>query len=84
MPAFLLHCLYYCSITGRFVALTGETTIPHLPAEKLRAMEIAFPTIEEQREIADAINELDRELASLKRRGEQAAAIVPSLEAGAA
>ena len=84
LPAFLLHCLYYCSITGRFVALTGETTIPHLPAEKLRAMEIAFPTIEEQREIADAINELDRELASLNRRGEQATAIAPSLEAGAA
>lgn len=84
LPAFLLHCLYYCSITGRFVALTGETTIPHLPAEKLRAMEIAFPTIEEQREIADAINEFDRELASLKRRREQATAIVPSLEAGAA
>jgi type I restriction enzyme S subunit len=81
LPAFLLHCLYFCSITGRFVALTGETTIPHLPAEKLRAMEIAFPSIDEQREIADAINQLDRELSSLKRREEQATAIVPSLEA---
>lgn len=84
VPEFLLHCLYYCSITGRFVSLTGETTIPHLPAEKLRAMEIAFPTIDEQREIASAIDTFDRELASLKCRLEQLTAILPSLQSGAA
>lgn len=76
VPEFLLHCLYFLSITGRFVALTGETTIPHLPAEKLRAMEIAFPTAGEQKEISREIDAFDRSLDSLNKRGKCAAELI--------
>ena len=43
VPEYLLHCLQYYSWSGRFVAEVGETTIPHLPAERLRAMLFPFP-----------------------------------------
>lgn len=80
VPEFLLHYLYFLSLTGRFAALTGETTIPHLPAEKLRGMEIAFPCVEEQVEIAKAIQTVDDGLRSLSHRAEQAAAMIRSFD----
>lgn len=83
VPEFLLHCLYFLSITGRFVALTGETTIPHLPAEKLRAMEIAFPPVGEQKEIAQAIDSFDGSLDALNKRAERAATLIRSFNVGA-
>jgi len=78
VPEFLLYCLYFLSITGRFVALTGETTIPHLPAEKLRAMEIAFPPVGEQKEIAEAIASFDTGLDALNKRAAHAAELIRS------
>jgi type I restriction enzyme S subunit len=59
VPEYLLHCLQYYSWTGRFVAETGETTIPHLPAERFRAMLFPFPPRAEQEEIAIAIRSYD-------------------------
>jgi type I restriction enzyme S subunit len=59
VPEYLLHCLQYYSWTGRFVVETGETTIPHLPAERFRAMLFPFPPREEQEEIAIAIRNYD-------------------------
>ncbi|WP_437327892.1 restriction endonuclease subunit S [Sorangium sp. So ce381] len=79
VPEFLLHCLYFLSLTGRFAALTGETTIPHLPAEKLRAMEIAFPSVGEQKEIAQAIDSFDRGFDALNKRADRAAELIRSL-----
>lgn len=70
VPEYLLHCLAYYSMTGRFVAETGETTIPHLPAERFRAMLFPFPSREEQLEIADAVNSMDAALESIRRRRE--------------
>lgn len=67
-PQYLLYCMYYLSITGKFVARTGVTTIPHLPAERLRSMPFPFPPIEEQREIANVIEEYDRSLQALAGR----------------
>ncbi len=83
VPEFLLHCLCFLSRTGRFAAITGETTIPHLPAEKLRAMEIAFPPVGEQKEIAQAIDSFDGGLDALRRRVDQAAALARELTEGA-
>ncbi|MBK6463014.1 MAG: restriction endonuclease subunit S [Myxococcales bacterium] len=84
VPEFLLHCLYFLSITGRFVALTGETTIPHLPAEKLRSMEIAFPSVGEQKEISQAIDSFDRSIDALNMRAQRAAALIRSFNVEAA
>lgn len=71
IPEFLLHCLQYYSWAGRFVAETGETTIPHLPAERFRAMLFPFPTRGEQEEIASAIRTYDQGMSALARRIEQ-------------
>lgn len=67
-PKYLLHCLQYYSWTGRFLAVTGETTIPHLPAERFRAMLFPFPPLDEQVEIAAAIDEIDAAIAALEER----------------
>jgi len=79
IPEFLLHCLYFFSITGRFAALTGETTIPHLPAERLRAIHVAFPSVEEQEEIACVIGSFDSGLESLNKRAGWAKSLIGSL-----
>lgn len=67
-PRYLLHCLQYYSWTGRFVAVTGETTIPHLPAERFRAMLFPFPELDEQVEIADEIESIDSAITNLEIR----------------
>jgi type I restriction enzyme S subunit len=68
VPSYLLHCLYYYSRTGRFGAVTGETTIPHLPAERLRAMLFPFPDREEQLEIAEIVDAFDKSIKQLRTR----------------
>jgi type I restriction enzyme S subunit len=83
LPEFLLHHLYYYSITGRFVALTGETTIPHLPAERLRAMLFRFPARGEQLEIVDAVKAFDAARSALECREEDVTVILRSLIAEA-
>lgn len=67
-PRYLLHCLQYYSWSGRFVSVTGETTIPHLPAERFRAMLFPFPTLGEQVEIAGEIENIDSAIANLEDR----------------
>jgi restriction endonuclease S subunit len=68
VPEYLLHCLQYYSWTGRFVVETGETTIPHLPAERFRAMLFPFPPRAEQEEIATAIRSYDARLQAITVR----------------
>jgi len=79
VPEYLLHCLQYYSWTGRFVAETGETTIPHLPAERFRAMLFPFPPCIEQQEIASAIEDYDHGLSALSGRIEQTRRILSEL-----
>lgn len=79
VPSYLLHCLRYYSITGRFGGATVETTIPHLPAEKLRAMHFPFPSREEQVEIADTIDTYDRSLEQLRVRYQHASGLLAKL-----
>ena len=67
-PEYMLYCMYYFSITGRFAAETGVTTIPHLPAERLRAMHFPFPTVEEQNDIVASIASFDSDSAKLRSR----------------
>ncbi len=80
-PEFLLHCLRFYSITGKFVAETGETTIPHLPAERLRAMSFPFPPLDEQQEIVEAVREIDEGLHALDERLRNAKALLAALAA---
>jgi type I restriction enzyme, S subunit len=75
VPEYLLACLEYYSLTGRFRGDTGETTIPHLPAEKLRAMLFPFPSREEQEEISGQLESCDRAIAAAERRANCSAAL---------
>lgn len=68
IPEYMLHCLRYYSITGRFRAVTGETTIPHLPAESLKQMLFPFPPSAEQEAIAGTINELCQAVGGIDAR----------------
>ena len=68
VPEYLLHCLQYYSWTGRFVVETGETTIPHLAAERFRAMLFPFPTTAEQEEVATAIRNYDASMSAIEER----------------
>lgn len=81
VPEFMLHCLQYYSWTGQFVSETGETTIPHLSAERFRVMPFPFPSRDEQQEIADAITRFDRTVDRLSARAIQAETILRRLSA---
>ncbi|MGB3674150.1 MAG: restriction endonuclease subunit S [Candidatus Nanopelagicales bacterium] len=58
-PEYMLHCLRYFSVSGRFTAEVGETTIPHLAAVRFKAMLFPFPSKSEQVEIGDMIEDFD-------------------------
>jgi type I restriction enzyme, S subunit len=49
---FLFYLMYWAANQGVFIAGGNETTIEHLPAEKLRRYRFAFPSMTEQLEIA--------------------------------
>ena len=67
-PEYLLHCFQFYSWAGRFVSETGETTIPHLPAERLRAMLFPFPPPEQQARIVARIRVVDQALQRVTER----------------
>lgn len=79
LPTYMLHCLQYYSWTGRFVAETGETTIPHLSAERFRAMLFPFPQPAEQQQIADRIEQFDAGTAALHARAVDASVMMRQL-----
>ena len=81
VPEYLLHCLQYYSWTRRFSVQTGETTIPHLPADRLRGMLFPFPPRAAQAGIAGAIRTLDDALRHLPNRLLRARAVLDSLKA---
>lgn len=49
---FLFYLMYWAAHQGVFIAGGNETTIEHLPAERLRKYRFPFPLINEQLEIA--------------------------------
>jgi type I restriction enzyme S subunit len=67
-PRYLLLCLRLYSVTGRLVEATGETTIPHLPAERFREILFPFPRRAVQESICERIARLDETLDEVKRR----------------
>lgn len=56
VPEFMLYQMEHHSLAGLFADQTRETTIPHLPAERLREIPFAFPPANEQRAIAHEIH----------------------------
>lgn len=68
IPEYMLHCFKYYSWVGRFAAETGETTIPHLPAERLRSMLFPYPPPDQQRDVAARIATFDSTLRTMESR----------------
>jgi type I restriction enzyme M protein len=58
VPEFMLFQMEHHSRSGIFAEQVAETTIPHLPAERLRAIPFSFPPKDEQRAIAEEIGTL--------------------------
>jgi type I restriction enzyme S subunit len=82
LPEYLLHCLQYFSWVGRFVTEIGETTIPHLSAERFRAMLFPFPPEDQQQEIVDTVRSYDQADAHLSGRIAATRALLSELQRG--
>jgi restriction endonuclease S subunit len=82
MPEFMLICLRLYSVSGRFIRATGETTIPHLPAERLREIVFPFPPRAEQQEICEFVEVLDGQLNAANARAERPRTVVDQLLGG--
>jgi type I restriction enzyme, S subunit len=68
IPEFLLFQLEHHSLRGLFADTTGETTIPHLPAERLRKIHFAFPPKAEQLVISRHIEAVINCVVAVDRR----------------
>lgn len=71
VPEFMLYQMEFAALTGVFSETTGETTIPHLPAERLRTILFSFPPKEEQQDIAERIGLIDKALSSAESHIDQ-------------
>lgn len=67
-PEWMLNCLRYYSMAGKLVGRTAETTIPHLPAERLREIVFPFPPIAEQEALCEKVVLLDHQRAKIEQR----------------
>lgn len=67
-PEFMLLCLRFYSVSGRFIREIGETTIPHLPAERLREIAFPFPAVEEQTAICALVGRVDTCISQIQLR----------------
>ncbi|MGH9272081.1 MAG: restriction endonuclease subunit S, partial [Ilumatobacteraceae bacterium] len=77
LPDFLALMLEECIRSGRADRLFTGTTIKHLPQEKLRTIEIAVPSLEEQQaalehlaEVAEAREQLQSSLIGTLRKSQ--------------
>ena len=59
---FMRYYLEYASVVGLLRALTGQTSIGHLPQAKLVRWLVPVPPIEEQRRIAEILDMIDRSI----------------------
>jgi type I restriction enzyme, S subunit len=70
-PELIQYCLEHYVSSGVGLPRTSETTIQHLPLEKMNALLMPLPPIDEQRRIVEAIEEqftrLDAAVSGLKR-----------------
>lgn len=65
---FLFYSLLHKGKTGRFAALFTGSTIKHFPREKLAKIEIEFPELEAQRQIAEVLTAYDDLIENNRRR----------------
>lgn len=54
---FLMYRLWHASRTGEFVGSQRKSTIAHLPLERLEAIQLHLPPVEQQRQLAAVVRE---------------------------
>jgi type I restriction enzyme S subunit len=59
---FLMYRLWHASRTGEFAGSQRKSTIAHLPLERLEAIRLHLPPVEEQRRVAALVREAFRAL----------------------
>lgn len=64
---FMRHFMEHASRKGRLRPLAGQTSIAHLPKERLVGWRVEFPPIEEQWRIAEILDTLDETIAASER-----------------
>src|SRR5208337_581361 len=69
---FFFYLMYWASNHGVFVAGGNESTIEHLPAEKLRRYRFAFPPMAEQLSIVDLLHNETAKLDALTAEAQRA------------
>ncbi len=58
-PEVLLQFMFYAASRGLFVKFTGQSTIAHFPAERLRLLEILVPPKESQAKFLEVLGEIE-------------------------
>lgn len=66
-PEVLLQFMFFAARRGLFVKFTGQSTIAHLPAERLRLIEILIPPKEKQEEFLQTMNEMENSLSAAEK-----------------
>jgi len=66
--SFLYYSFLHLGRRGAFAPLFTGATIKHLPREKLAKVEIAFPSLDAQRSIADSLSAYDDLIENNRRR----------------
>lgn len=61
-PRYILHCLFWGSTSGQFSDLKTQTTIPHLPAIKLKRFLIPVPPLAIQNEVVDYLDNMQNSI----------------------
>lgn len=72
VPHFIFYVMFWAANQGVFVAGGNETTIKHLPAEKLRRYRFAVPPMKEQVAIAKFLDGELKRFDALTSEGEHA------------
>mgnify|MGYP001340700101 CR=1 FL=1 len=72
LSGFFYYVMSWAANQGVFMAGGNETTIEHLPAEKLRRYRFAYPPFQEQADIASFLDNETTKLDALKTESERA------------
>ena len=66
-PQFMRHYFEFAATAGSFRALTGQTSIGHLPRSNLVRWLVPVPPLEEQRQIAEILDTIDETIQATER-----------------
>lgn len=69
-PRFLAAWTSHAHRSGKFAAIAGGSSILHIGSERASVMPVLWPSLGEQRRIADLIGALDAKIAALAKEGQ--------------